>query len=129
VRIVAAVAAVLVLAGCNGGTVDRHALTNDAATLNSINCEGWLLAREAARDRVTSTFTTEQASALATQSSNLADALGRRPAAPGLTRRVRATGRGAAQTAERLRRLSASPDDRGAAAVLAAQFKRAGSCS
>src|SRR6266576_2670611 len=27
--------AVLVLAGCNGGTVDRHALTNDASTLAS----------------------------------------------------------------------------------------------
>ena len=51
--VVAALAALL--AGCNGGTVDRHALTNDAATLDSIACEGALLAHDVARgqdDRV-----------------------------------------------------------------------------
>jgi hypothetical protein len=129
VRIVAALGAVLVLAGCNGGTVDRHALTNDAATLDSINCEGWLLAREVVRGRLTATYTTEQAKALATQSSNLADALGSRPTAIGLGPRVRAKGRAAGRTAARLQRLSAHPADRAGAAVLAHQFKRAGSCS
>jgi hypothetical protein len=129
VRIVAALGAVLVLAGCNGGTVDRHALTNDSATLDSINCEGWLLAREVVRNRLTATYTTEQAKALATQSSNLADALGSRPTATGLEPRVRAKGRAAARTAERLHRLGAHPADRAEAAVLATQFKRAGSCS
>ena len=29
-------AAALALAGCNGGTVDRHALTNDASTLDPV---------------------------------------------------------------------------------------------
>ena len=37
-------AVALLAAGCNGGIVDRHALTNDAATIDSINCEAWLLA-------------------------------------------------------------------------------------
>ena len=43
----------VVVAGCNGGTVDRHALTNDAATLDSIACEGALLAGDVARRRTT----------------------------------------------------------------------------
>ena len=51
----------LALAGCNGGTVDRHALTNDAAALDSINCEAWLVSRAASRDRLTVYFTREQA--------------------------------------------------------------------
>src|SRR4029077_17577213 len=38
----------LALAGCNGGTVDRHALTNDTSTLDSIACEGALLAHDVA---------------------------------------------------------------------------------
>jgi len=33
------IAAALALAGCNGGTVDRHALKNDASTLDSIACD------------------------------------------------------------------------------------------
>ena len=43
----------LAFSGCNGGTVDRHALTNDAATLDSIACEGALLAHDVARGRTT----------------------------------------------------------------------------
>src|SRR3954452_18481863 len=97
--------AVLVLAGCNGGTVDRHALTNDAATIDSINCEAWLLSRAVARDRVTTYYAREQASELQIQAANLADALGRRPTGSGLERRVRAKARDAAILASRLRRL------------------------
>jgi hypothetical protein len=50
------VAAALALAGCNGGTVDRHALMKDASTLDSIACEGALLAHDVARGRTTSYF-------------------------------------------------------------------------
>ena len=46
-----AIVAVSALAGCNGGTVDRHALTKDASTLDSIACEGALLAHDVARGR------------------------------------------------------------------------------
>jgi hypothetical protein len=129
VRLVAALAAVCFLVGCNGGTVDRHALTNDAATVDSLNCEGWLLAREVARARVTGTFATEQAKALALQASNLADALSHRPASPGLESRVRAKARDAARVAAGLHALSKHPTDRARGAVLAGRFKRAGSCS
>src|SRR5690349_6642654 len=96
---------VLLLAGCNGGTVDRHALTNDASTIGSLNCEGWLLARAVVRDRVTSVYAREQAAALQVQASNLADALGRRPTEGGLERRVRAAGRDASVLARRLQSL------------------------
>src|SRR4051794_41656269 len=89
-RVAAAFVAVLVLAGCNGGTVDRHALTNDAATIDSINCEAWLLSRAVARDRVTTNYAREQASELALQAANFADALAHRPTAAGLEPRVRA---------------------------------------
>ena len=73
----------LALAGCNGGTVDRHALTNDAATIDSINCEAWLLARAVSRDRVTAYYTREQAEELGLQA---AEPRGCPCAKPGLRR-------------------------------------------
>ena len=121
--------AVLAVAGCNGGTVDRHALTNDAATLDSINCEAWLLSGAVARRRVTEAYAREQAHALRVQAANFADALRRRPAATGLEPRVRAKAREAAALAARLRRLQTHPTDRVAADSLSARFKRAGGCS
>jgi hypothetical protein len=123
------VGAALVLTACNGGTVDRHALTNDAATIDSINCESWLLAQAAARDRLTAVYTREQAAVLHQQASNLADALATRPTADGLHRRVRMKAREAATLARRLNRLHADPTARSTATVLAGRFKRAGRCS
>lgn len=119
----------LVLAGCNGGTVDRHALTNDAATIDSINCEAWLLSRAVARDRVTTNYAREQAEELGLQAANFADALAHRPTAAGLEPRVRARAKDAATLASRLRRLQSHPSDRDGAKKLAGAFKRAGSCS
>jgi hypothetical protein len=121
--------AVLVLAGCNGGTVDRHALTNDAATIDSINCEAWLLSRAVARDRVTTNYAREQAEELAIQAANFADALAHRPTAAGLQPRVRAKADDASTLASRLWRLHDHPTDREGAGRLAGTFKRAGSCS
>jgi hypothetical protein len=119
----------LVLAGCNGGTVDRHSLTNDAATIDSINCEAWLLSGEIARNRLTTDFAREQAAALAVQAGNFADALSHRPTGGGLERRVRAKARDAATLSSRLRRLHDRPSDREHARTLAASFKKAGNCS
>ena len=121
--------AALMLAGCNGGTVDRHALTNDAGTIDSINCEAWLLARAVSRDRVTVYYAREQAEELGLQSANLADALASRPVSEGLARRVRAKSREASTLAKRLARLHDRPSDGEAAARLARAFKRAGGCS
>jgi hypothetical protein len=128
-RVAAAFVAVFVLAGCNGGTVDRHALTNDAGTIDSINCEAWLVSDGAARDRVTTAYTRVQSKALALQASNLADALAHRPTAAGLERRTRAKARAAATLAARLRALHAHPTDRPAARTLSERFKRAGGCA
>jgi hypothetical protein len=119
---------VLVVTGCNGGTVDRHALTNDAATIDAINCEAWLLSRAVARDRVTTNYAREQAEELGLQAANFADALARRPTAAGLEPRVRAKAKDAATLASRLRQLQSHPTDRDDAERLAAAFKRAGSC-
>ncbi len=120
---------VILLAGCNGGTVDRHALTNDAATIGSINCEAFLVARAVGRGRVTRAYAREQADALRLQAANLADALGTRPAASGLERRVRTAGRSAGVLADRLRRLRDHPSSRGTGVELAQQFRKAGHCS
>jgi hypothetical protein len=122
-------ATVLVAAGCNGGTVDRHALTNDAATIDSINCEAWLLSAAVARSRVTTYYAREQAEELQIQAANFADALGSRATSAGLERRVRAKAKDAATLASRLRHLHDRPTDRDGARSLSKQFKQAGSCS
>src|SRR5215212_5342586 len=90
VRSAALVALAVVLAGCNGGTVDRHALTNDASTLDSIACEGALLAHDVSKGASTTYFARVHSDALRAQASHLADALSERPASPGLEPRVRA---------------------------------------
>jgi hypothetical protein len=123
-----AVAFVLLLAGCNGGTVDRHALTNDSSTIDSIACEGALLAQAISRGRVTSAFAGVQAGALRLQASNLADALSRRPTGASLEQRVRARARDAASLAATLMRLHDHPSDRGLAAAAARSLRHLGGC-
>ena len=128
-RVVTLVALVFLLAACNGGTVDSHALKNDGATIDSINCEAWLLSDAVARGKTTSQYSGEQAEELGIQAANLADALARRPTAEGLRPQVRAKARDAAALARRLRRLQDRPADRAIGAELAAEFRRAGRCS
>ena len=95
-RILAIAACAAFLVGCNGGTVDRHALTNDAATIDSVACEGALLAHDVAEGKTTRNYTREQAEELEIQSSNLADALAKRPALPSIEQKVRAKAKDAA---------------------------------
>jgi hypothetical protein len=125
---VALVAAALILAGCNGGTVDRHALTRDASTLDSIACEGALLARDVARGRTTAYFAREQAEELRIQSSNLADALSRRKTVPGIEQKVRTKAKDAARLASTLQRLHDHPADQTVGAAVEHTLKKAGSC-
>lgn len=117
------------LAGCNGGTVDRHALTNDSSTLDSIACEGALVADGVARGRTTRYFAREQAEELMNQASNFADALARRPTSAGLESRVRAKAKHAAELAALLRQLHDHPGDRAQGADLEQALKKAGSCT
>jgi hypothetical protein len=121
--------AAVLLAGCNGGTVDRHALTNDAATLDSIACEGALLAGDVARGRTTTYFAREQANVLRLQSSNLADALSKRKTLPSIEQRVRAKARHAAVLATVLERLHDHPSDHTVGAQVERRLRALGSCA
>jgi len=121
-------ALLVVLAGCNGGTVDKHALTNDAATLDSIACEGALLAHDVARGRTTSYFAREQAEELRIQSSNFADALARRKTVPAIEEKVRKKAKDAARLASTLQRLHDHPSDRLLGARVEQTLKQAGGC-
>ena len=127
-RVLAVVAAAVLLAGCNGGTVDRHALTNDASTLDSIACEGALLAHDVARGRTTTYFAREQAEELRIQSANFADALSRRRTAAVIERKVRAKARDAARLATTLQRLHDHPADKAVGAAVERTLAKAGSC-
>jgi hypothetical protein len=122
------VAITVALSGCNGGTVDRHALTNDASTLDSIACEGALLAHDVARGRTTRFFAREQAEELRIQSSNFADALSKRPALAAIERRVRKKAKDAAALAATLQRLHDHPSDRAVGAEVERTLKKMGSC-
>jgi len=127
-RVIVLVVSVLVVAGCNGGTVDRHALTNDAATIDSVACEGALLAHNVAHGKTTSDYTREQAEELKIQSSNMADALAKRPALPSIEQKVRAKAKDAAELAAVLQRLQDNPSDRDVAATVERHLTRLGGC-
>jgi hypothetical protein len=120
---------VVALTGCNGGTVDRHALTNDAATLDSIACEGALLAGDVGRGRTTTYFAREQAAVLRLQAANFADALSRRTTVPAIEGRVRQKAKHAALLAAVLQRLHDHASDRATGAALRSVLKKLGSCS
>jgi hypothetical protein len=122
------VAVAVAVAGCNGGTVDRHALTNDASTLDSIACEGALLAHDVARGRTTVYYTREQAEELRIQSSNLADALSRRKTVAGIEEKVRRKARDAARLASTLQRLHDHPADHAVGSAVESTLKQMGSC-
>jgi hypothetical protein len=124
----AGVSCVFVVAGCNGGTVDHHALTNDSATLDSIACEGALLAHDVARGRSTVYFAREQAEELRIQSSNLADALSRRKTIASITKKVRQKAKDAAALAATMERLHDHPSDRAVGASVERRLDQIGNC-
>jgi hypothetical protein len=128
-RALALAACAALLAGCNGGTVDRHALTNDAARIDSIACEGALLSHDAAAGKTTRFFAREQAAALRVEASNLADALAHRKTLPSIEQKVREQARAAARLSTTLQRLHDHPSDRGTAASIEQQLKRLGGCA
>ena len=114
--------------GCNGGTVDRHALTNDAATIDSMSCEGALLAQDVAQGKTTAFFAREQANVLRIQSSNLADALAHRTTVAAIEQKVRAKAKVAATLSVTLQRLHDHPSDRGVATSVEQRLKQLGGC-
>lgn len=121
--------ALLFLAGCNGGTVDRHALENDRKTLDSIACEGALVADGVAHDRTTVVFARVHSDELRIDAANFGDALASRETEPGIEREVRRTARQASRLAAVLRRLHDHPDDPAVGATVERTLERTGSCS
>jgi hypothetical protein len=117
-----------VLAGCNGGTVDRHALSKDGDAVDSLACEGRLLARDVAGGDSTTPFTRVHAGELEQRASNFEDALSERPTLPEIEQEVRALAHKAGDVAELLGRLQRSPDDRAVANELEPQLQKAGDC-
>jgi hypothetical protein len=128
-RVIVLAAAAAVVSACNGGTVDRHALTNDAATLDSVACEGALLARDVAQGKTIANYAREQAEELHIQSSNLADALAKRPTLASIEPRVRKKSRDAARIALILRSLQNHPSDRHIATMVDQQLAKMGGCT
>jgi hypothetical protein len=101
---------VAVLAACNGGTVDRHALKQDSEAIDSLACEGALLANDVGKGATTHNFVEVHAGELAQTASNFADALSERPTLPAIERDVRAEARKAGVIAGLLDRLKEDPD-------------------
>jgi methyl-accepting chemotaxis protein len=128
VRRLLLIAASLALAGCNGGTVDRHALTKDGEAIDSLACEGRLLAREVADGDGTSRFTRVHADELRQRASNFEDALSERPTVAGIERDVRALARKAGRIASLLGHLHRQPEDRATARRLEPLLAEAGDC-
>jgi hypothetical protein len=126
----AALLAVLVaaLAACNGGTVDRHALEQDSDAIDSLACEGAVLANDVRKGATTHNFVEVHAGELAQRASNFADALSERPTLPAIERDVRAEARKAGVIAGLLEQLKEDPD-RPAAASLRDQLEKQGGCS
>jgi hypothetical protein len=109
---------VFLLSGCNGGTVDKHALKRDAENVASLASEGGLLADDVSRDRSTKYFVRVHAKELSVKASNLENALAKRPTSPGITSDVRKLSKLAGKVSAELERLHLHPTDRGLAASL-----------
>jgi hypothetical protein len=103
---------VLVLSGCNGGTVDKHALKRDAEKVGSLASEGGLLANDVSKGRSTKYFVRVHAQEMARAASDLQDALGKRPTSLGITADVRKLSRLAGKVSRELERLQLHPTSR-----------------
>jgi hypothetical protein len=117
-----------VAAGCNGGTVDQHALDNDSEAIDSLACEGALLAHEIANTASLTTFSRVHAGELYTRAANFQDALSRRPTTPGIEKAVREEAKKAGRIAALFDQLAADPSNPELAAKLEPQFTKEGEC-
>jgi hypothetical protein len=125
-RLAVLVLLVPLVAACNGGTVDLHALSNDSDAIDSLACEGSLLANQVVHGASTSPFTRVHAGELSTRASNFEDALSSRPTTPGIERAVRREADKAGRIAGLLDELAQNPTDTERAAGLKNQLEQAG---
>jgi hypothetical protein len=114
---IGALAAAL-LAGCNGGTVDKHALQRDAETVGSLATEGELLANDISKGASTKFFARVHAKELSRSASNLEDALSERPTSKGIEADVRKLAKLAGKVSAELEQLHLHPTDRALAESL-----------
>ena len=122
------VLACIACTGCNGGTVDRHALAKDGEAIDSLACEGRLLARDLADSDTTMRFARVHAGELRQRASNFEDALSERPTAGGIEGSVRSQARKAGRIARLLESLERAPDDEANAREAAASLQNEGDC-
>ena len=108
----------LALTGCNGGTVDRHALKRDAEKVGSLATEGALLANDVSRGASTKSFARVHSQELSGAASDLEDSLAERPTSPGITADVRKLSKLAGKVSRQLEQLHLHPTDRTIAASL-----------
>jgi len=104
--------------GCNGGTVDHHALKRDAEKVASLATEGELLANDVSKGASTTPFARVHSKELSQAASNLADALAERPTSPGIQSDVRKLSRLAARVSRQLEQLHLHPSDSDVAETL-----------
>ena len=109
---------VFALAGCNGGTVDRHALKRDAEKVGSLATEGGLLANDVSRGASTEYFVRVHAHELAGAASGFESSLAKRPTSPGITSDVRKLSKLAGKLSRELEQLHLHPTDRNVAKSL-----------
>jgi hypothetical protein len=113
----------LVLSGCNGGTVDKHALKRDAEKVGSLASEGELIAHDVSNGASTTTFVRVHAQEMSRAASDLQDALGKRPTSPGITADVRKLSRLAGKVSHELEQLHRDPTNRTVARSLEQPLK------
>ena len=113
----------LVLSGCNGGTVDKHALKRDAEKVASLATEGELLANDVSKGRSTKYFVRVHAKELSGAASGFQVSLAKRPTSPGITTDVRKLSKLAGKLSRELERLHLHPTDRSVAERLKQPLK------
>jgi hypothetical protein len=131
VRAVASLAilvASLGLVGCNGGTVDAHALNRDREAIESLACEGRLLARDVAQGDTTSRFAQTHAADLSERAANLEDALSSRRTVAGIEPQVRALARKSGRVASLLEQIEKKPGDTALIRRVELRLNLAGDC-
>jgi hypothetical protein len=121
--------AAVFLTACNGGTVDRHALKQDSDAIDSLACEGALLARDVAKGKSTLYFARVHADELAVSASHFEDALSERPTLAPIRAKVRAEARKAGKIADLLDELHRHPADESVAERLRPKLEQQGDCS
>jgi hypothetical protein len=114
---------VFALAGCNGGTVDKHALKRDAEKVASLATEGELLANDVSRGRSTKYFVRVHAKELSGAASGFQVSLAKRPTSPGIKAEVRKLSKLAGKVSRELDQLHLHPTDRNVAERLKQPLK------